>query len=172
MSRRRHHRGRPARETGALPSVIRFSRGAEVQLQLVPHVELEKLRDGTATEESWHTLAFRINVGQVLAQQYFAHVGDVLNAMARGVVAVAEVGKRFRRVGRFGCTGDEFRAIGAALTLTDDMQEATTRRQQLHATQTVYAQATQRGAAAAGEFLPRRNQDAHATLRKSSREST
>ncbi|AXW48147.1 hypothetical protein ACI2S5_08415 [Ralstonia nicotianae] len=157
MSRRCHHRGRPARETGALPSVIRFSRGAEVQLQLVPHVELEKLRDGTATEESWHTLAFRINVGQVLAQQYFAHVGDVLDAMARGVVAVAEVGKRFRRVGRFGCTGDEFRAIGAALTLTDDMQEATTRRQQLHATQTVYALATQRGAAAAGELLPTRH---------------
>ncbi|MDO3616665.1 hypothetical protein Q3O97_12470 [Ralstonia pseudosolanacearum] len=155
MSRRRHHRGRPARETGALPSVIRFSRGAEVQL--VPHVELEKLRDGTATEESWHTLAFRINVGQVLAQQHFAHVGDVLDAMARGVVAVAEVGKRLRRVGRFGCTGDEFRAIGAALPLTDDMQEATTRRQQLHATQTVYALATQRGAAAAGELLPTRH---------------
>ncbi|MCL1619473.1 hypothetical protein [Ralstonia pseudosolanacearum] len=151
MSKRRHHRGRPARETGALPSVIRFSRGAEVQLQLVPHVELEKLRDGTAAEESWHTLAFRINVGQVLAQQHFAHVGDVLDAMARGVVAVAEVGKRFRRV------GDEFRAIGAALTLTDDMQEATTRRQQLHATQTVYALATQRGAAAAGELLPTRH---------------
>ncbi|MEQ6351868.1 hypothetical protein [Ralstonia pseudosolanacearum] len=150
MSKRRHHRGRPARETGALPSVIRFSRGAEVQLQLVPHVELEKLRDGTAAEESWHTLAFRINVGQVLAQQHFAHAGDVLDAMARGVVAVAEVGKRFRRVGRFGCTG-------AALTLTDDMQEATTRRQQLHATQTVYALATQRGAAAAGELLPTRH---------------
>lgn len=157
MSKRRCKRGRPARETGALPSIIRFSHGAEVQLQLVPHVELEKMRDGTATEESWHTLAFRINVGQVLAQQHFAHANDVLDAMARGVVPVAEVGRRFKRVGRFGCTGDEFRAIGAALTLTDDMQEATTRRQQLHATQTVYALATQRGAAATGELLPTRH---------------
>lgn len=153
MSHRRNKRGRPARATGALPILFRFSQRNETQLQLVPHVELEKMRDGSATEESWHTLAFRINVGQMLAQQRFSDHPDVLDAMARGVAAVGEVGKRFKRAGRFGCTGDEFRAIGAAITITDDMQEATTRRQQLHATQLVYSLATQHGAGAAGELI-------------------
>lgn len=156
MSHRRNKRGRPARETGALPIPFRFSQRSETQLQLVPHVELEKMRDGTATEDSWHTLAFRINVGQMLAQQQFRDQPDVLDAMARGVAAIAKVGKRFKRASRFGCTGDEFRAIGAAITLTDDMQEATTRRQKLQATQLVYSLATQRGAGATGELIATR----------------
>lgn len=156
MSHRRNKRGRPARETGALPIIFRFNQRNETQLQLVPHVELEKMVDGSATEESWYTLAFRINVGQMLAQRQFSDHPDVLDAMARGVAAVAEVGKRFKRAGRFGCTGDEFRAIGAAITLTDDMQEATTRRQQLQATRLVYSLATQHGAGATGELISTR----------------
>ncbi|WP_455275106.1 hypothetical protein [Ralstonia thomasii] len=151
--KKRRKPGRPARETGALPSLFRFSRSAELHLQLVPHIELEKMRDGTATEQSWHTLAFRINVGQTLAHQQFADQAAALDAMAHGVWAIAEVGKRYKRTGRFGCTGDEFRAIGEALNLTDDMQKETTRREQRTATNAVYALATQRAASATGELI-------------------
>ncbi|TMS58500.1 hypothetical protein MW7_007165 [Imbroritus primus] len=148
---KRIKRGRPARETGAMPSLFRFSRNAELSLQLIPHSELEKLRDGTANEESWHTLAFRINVGAMLAAMYFAQ--DAQDAMTAAVAAVASVGKRYTATGRLGMSGDEFRAIGAGLNLTDEMQTTTTKRQQYLATRAVYSKATAGGRVKVGEMI-------------------
>lgn len=146
---RRSHRPRES----CLPVMYRFSGNAEVDLQLIPHVELSKILDGTASEASWHTLAFRINVGQVVATLFFADNQDLRDAMDAAVVAVADVGKRFRLRGRLGVTGDEFRAIGQGLNLTDDMQRTCTRRQLLVATLQVNSKATASGPVAAGEIL-------------------
>lgn len=149
---RKTRRSRPARTCG-LPVMFRFSQNAELDLQLVPHVELSKILDGTATEEAWHTLAFRINVGQAVACLYFTDNQPLREALDAAVVAVAEVGKRYRARGRLGVTGDEFRAIGQGLNLTDDLQRACTRRQLLAATLQVNTKATASGAAAAGELI-------------------
>ncbi|NSX15591.1 hypothetical protein HTY52_16015 [Cupriavidus taiwanensis] len=134
--------------------MFRFSRNAEVDLQLIPHVELSKILDGTATESAWHTLAFRINVGQAVASLFFKEHQELRDAMDTAVEAVAHVGKRFQQRGRLGVTGDEFRAIGDALNLTDEMQRACTRRQLLAATLQVNAKATASGPVAAGEIIP------------------
>ncbi|WP_454711124.1 hypothetical protein [Cupriavidus nantongensis] len=149
---RKSRRPRPARPCG-LPVMFRFSRNAEVDLQLVPHVELSKILDGTATEAAWHTLAFRINVGQAVASLFFKEHQELRDAMDAAVEAVAHVGKRFQQRGRLGMTGDEFRAIGHALNLTDEMQRACTRRQLLAATLQVNAKATASGPVVAGEII-------------------
>lgn len=146
---RRAHRPRE----NCLPVMFRFSRNAEIDLQLIPHVELDKILDGTATEAAWHTLAFRINVGQVVATLYFADNQALLDAMDAAVLAVVAVGKRYRERGRLGVTGDEFRAIGDGLNLTDEMQRNCTRRQLLVATLQVNAKATAGGQVAAGEII-------------------
>lgn len=114
-----------------IPIILRHNSAAECQLMLVPHEELEKLRTGVATEESWHTLAFRINVGQALAVAYFTP--DVREALSDAAIAVSEVGKRYMGEKRLGVTGDQFRAIARGLTITDDLQKITTRREQLAA---------------------------------------
>ncbi|SCU94467.1 conserved exported hypothetical protein [Cupriavidus necator] len=149
---RKIRRPRPARPCG-LPVMFRFSSNAEVDLQLIPHVELSKILDGTATEAAWHTLAFRINVGQVVATLYFAENQELRDAMDAAVIAVADVGKRFHLRGRLGVTGDEFRAIGQALNLTDDMQRACTRRQLLAATLQAENRATAHGPVEAGQIV-------------------
>lgn len=59
---------------------------------------------------------------------------------AGALSAICEVGKRYKRTGKLGCTGDEFRAIGDGLNLADDPQEATTRREQREAYRWVYGQ--------------------------------
>lgn len=135
-----------------LPSCFRFSSKAETDLQLFPHSELSKILDGTATESAWHTLAFRINVGQAVATLYFADNGELRDAMDAAVIAVADVGKRFRARGRMGVTGDEFRVIGQGLNLTDDMQKACTRRQLLVATLQVHDTATAAGPVQTGDI--------------------
>jgi hypothetical protein len=141
---RRIEHSRPS-ET-RLPVLLRWGTSDELRLNLVPHVELDKIRDGNGTEVSWHTLAFRVNIGQLLAGQYFD--GDVLDIMAKAVLAVSDLGKRYRQVGHFVMKGDEFVAIGAGLNATDELQKATTRKQQLAVYQKVY------GRAAAGADLP------------------
>ncbi|SOZ15559.1 conserved hypothetical protein [Cupriavidus taiwanensis] len=149
---RKSRRPRPARPCG-LPVMFRFSRNAEVNLQLIPHVELSKILDGTATEAAWHTLAFRINVGQAVATLYYADNQALRDAMDAAVIAVAAVGKRFANRGALGVTGDEFRAIGQGLNLTDDMQRTCTRRQLLAATLQAERRATAQGPVAAGQIV-------------------
>ncbi len=115
--------------TGQLPVTIRHSAGGDTMLQMIPHSELEKLRDGTADDYAVNTLAFRLNWGYVMAGEYF----DTPEARActeAGLDAIRSIKDRHARLGKWGCTGPEFVAMGAALNLTDEMQAQTTRRQQ------------------------------------------
>lgn len=155
MPASKHRKNRRTHQPRArsLPSCFRFSSKAETDLQLVPHIELSKILDGTATEAAWHTLAFRINVGQAVAALYFTDHGELRDAMDDAVIAIAEVGKRFRARGRIGVTGDEFRVIGRALNLTDDMQKSCTRRQLLVATLQVSNQASAHGPVQTGDIV-------------------
>ena len=140
MAKKRRKPGRPARETRALPVMFRRSGAADTTLKLTPHAMLAKVMAGEGDEECWNTLVFRLNCGNAIANQSFAHQPEVQDEMERGIVAICEVGKRYKRTGKLGCTGDEFRAIGAALNLADDLQANTTRREQRDAYRWVYSQ--------------------------------
>ncbi|MER8124604.1 hypothetical protein ABS198_20200, partial [Acinetobacter baumannii] len=93
---------------------------AERHLQMIPHNELARVLKGMGTEESWHTLAVRVNVGAMMAKLYFNV--EAQEAMTAAVHAVAEAGKRYVTTGKMILTGDESRAIGGGLNLTDEMQ--------------------------------------------------
>ncbi|NSX18133.1 hypothetical protein HTY52_28935 [Cupriavidus taiwanensis] len=140
MSKKRRKPGRPARETGALPSVFRHSGNADTDLQLIPHSMLAKILAGEGNEECWHTIVFRLNCANAIANKSFAHQPEVQDEMEKALAAICEVGKRFKRTGKFGCTGDEFKVIGAGLNLADDLQVQTTRREQRDAYRWVYGQ--------------------------------
>lgn len=123
---------RPRYAPGTLPVTIRHSSSADIGLQLVPHSELEKLREGTADQYTVNTLAFRLNWGYVMAGEVF----DAPEARAvteRGLAAIRSVKERHARLGKYGATGEEFTAMGYALNVTDDMQQRATRREQLEA---------------------------------------
>ena len=139
MSKKRRKPGRPARETSALPSVFRHSGSADTDLKLIPHAMLDKMLHGEGNEECWHTIVFRLNCGCAIANKSFAHQPEAQDEMEKALAAICEVGKRFKRTGKFGCTGDEFKAIGAGLNLADELQASTTRREQRDAYRFVYA---------------------------------
>ncbi len=108
-----------------VPTNIRYGQLEELHLQLVPHVALDLFRTGLATEGDWHTLAVRVNWAVVMATRHHPDVVDVATA---GVRALAVVMARHERIGRWGCNGEELRALGAALVLMDEMQQSHTRR--------------------------------------------
>lgn len=96
-------------------------------LKLIPHQELVELREGRGTETSWHTVTARLNFGAVLAMQHeFSE--DPKPVLRRALDAVRSLKERYEDNGRYVLTGDELKAIGEGLTLTDDLQDATTRR--------------------------------------------
>jgi hypothetical protein len=131
---------RPKCATGALPVMFRHSGDNDQKLKLIPHAHLSKILAGEGDAECWHTLVFRLNCGCAIANKSFAHQPEVQEEIERALAAMVEVGKRYKRTGKLGCTGDEFRVIGAALNLTDDIQANTTRREQRDAYKWVYGQ--------------------------------
>lgn len=120
---------KPKYEKGQIPVTIRHSSAADTTLQLVPHDELDKLRDGRADKYTLNTLAFRLNWGYVMAGEVFDNP-EVRAALEAGLAAFRSVRERFERLGKYGATGEEFHAIGEALNRIDDMQKAATRREQ------------------------------------------
>lgn len=132
-SRKPRKRYRPQNAEGPiLPVVFRFSAKAELDLQTIPHVELDAMMRGEGTEYSLGAINFRINCGYVLSGETFED--PVLREkMEEGLGAIRAVIDRWRESGKIGCTGEQFRAIGAALTLCDEMQLVCTRRELLEA---------------------------------------
>ncbi|HYF57372.1 MAG TPA: hypothetical protein VEA81_00295 [Burkholderiaceae bacterium] len=131
-----------------MPAAFRHSPEAELQLQLVPHVDLERLRTGAADDMAWTTLATRINWGSVLAHEYHPEAIETMEAAAR---ALASVHQRHARLGTWGASGPEFTALGDALVVVDEMQQAHTKRELHAALQTVMR--AQKIPARSGELL-------------------
>lgn len=132
---RKKYRPKVAR---VLPINIRFSAIHERTLQLIPHEELEKVRHGTSDESSMHTIVARLNLGYVLAGEYFEQ-GQQRDVMEKALVAAKAMRERFYRTSKVGSTGDEFFAIGDGLNLTDEMQTRCSRRELDRAMRFVYA---------------------------------
>ena len=126
MRKRSKYRPKPV---AVLPKVFRHSKEAEINLQLVPHQELEKFKTGEADEYTWNTVCFRLNWGYVMSCDHFDSV-EARELMEQSLAAIRSVKTRHEKTGRWGTTGEEFKIIGEALNLTDDMQMNTTRKQQ------------------------------------------
>ena len=123
---------RPKCSPGTLPMAFRHSSQDDLALQLVPHSELEKLRDGSADEYTANTLAFRLNWGYVMAGEIF-DAPEVRADMEQALSAIRSVKDRRERTGKWGASGAEFFEMGRGLNHTDEMQKAATRREQLEA---------------------------------------
>ncbi len=112
-----------------LPKTIRFGQREENLLMLVPHAELDKFRDGTADEGTWHTITMRLDWGAFMSIDHFDNI-EANDQIRDALDAMLSIKDRHERTGKYGVSGDEFFKIGEALNLTDEMQKQTTRREQ------------------------------------------
>lgn len=113
---------------GALPIIFRTAPEDERTLKLMPHTELATIRAGEGNEESYWTVTNRLNWASTLASmvEFSFSPTETINAALDALMALHE---RYKQVGKFVLKGEELRIIGEALTLADDMHDATTRRQ-------------------------------------------
>lgn len=131
---RRNKKYKPRAPT--IPVIFRFGAEHERDLQLIPHTELLKLRQGLGDSETWHTLTARLNLGMVLATA--THPQEATDAMESALNAMRSIARRHDKVKKYGATGEELQAIGAGLDLTDEMQKIATRRELRDALGIVY----------------------------------
>jgi hypothetical protein len=110
-----------------LPLTIRHNAESETALQLAPHAELMKLREGYGDIESWHTIVARLNIGLVAANA--AGKEDQAKDIRIGLDAMLKVQARFDKSGKWGLSGSDLREVGDALVLTDNLQLSLTRKQ-------------------------------------------
>lgn len=125
---RKAYRPRPA----TTPILFAVPRSTTLDLKIEPHTALEKLRSGLADAVDVQTLVSRFNVA-LLATKRFNHQPDS-QAAARttlhaGLVALVEIRNRHQKIKAWGASGDQYRAISAALILADDLHDACTRRE-------------------------------------------
>lgn len=109
----------------SIPITIRHSEEAETALQLAPHAELMKFREGIGDEQGWHTLVARLNVGLVAAWQNNKPSDDI----KQGLDAMLKIQERHQRTGKWGVSGNDLAEIGEALVQTDNLQLSLTRKQ-------------------------------------------
>ena len=106
---------------------IRHNAQSEQTLQLVPHTELMKFREGVGDEIGWNTITARLNVGLVAAYQ--ADYDSEYYLLMDSLKAIVNVRERFLNTGRWGLSGDDLKSIGDGLVATDNLQLSITRKQ-------------------------------------------
>lgn len=131
------------RNVPTLPPLFRFDTDTEIKLQLIPHQMLESMRNGTAVEDDWHSMAARLNLGTTLAFDEFEGQ-EIRDAMNAAMDALKSVWDRYKRLGKLGTTGEEWQALSLGLNLTDDMQKSCTRLELTRAMGKVFRQAAVR----------------------------
>jgi len=127
MANNKKPRKRHIPRRNILPMTIRHNSQSEQTLQLVPHTELMKFREGIGDEIGWNTITARLNVGLVAAYQSDYDPEYLL--LMDSLKAIVNVRERFLNTGRWGLSGDDLKSIGDGLVATDNLQLSITRKQ-------------------------------------------
>lgn len=127
MARSSKPRKKHTPKRAGIPVVFRFNQEDETRLQMAPHAELLKLRNGMGDTGTWHTIVCRLNIGITVAHNT-SQSDEIKKALADSLAAMRVIFARHQKTDKWGATGDELKAVGEGLVLTDDLQKAVTRR--------------------------------------------
>lgn len=122
----------------ALPIVFGLASEKKTDLRLPYHLSLEALRNGCGTDDDAHTIVSALLIGRELARLFSDEAQKVVMA---GIGAITGVKHRGDECGKWGVSGEQFKAISSALVLVDEMQDASTRREVREAIKTVWKEA-------------------------------
>jgi hypothetical protein len=116
--------------------LFRFGRDSEMWLQHQPHQALESLRTGSATADDYDALSLRILWAAQMVKDHIIE-SEPLDIVTPALMALESIGQRYDRTGKLGMSGEEFRHLGNALGLADQLQGTLTRREMEQSFRTV-----------------------------------
>lgn len=118
------------------PINIRYDKAGDLRLKLPPQVSLEQFKNNEGTMAAWTTLYFRIHVGIKLADKF--DTNSIMNHFNEAIDLLNNIKKNYVESNTWVFTGDDIDTLRAVLTVIDEMQDNTTRRDQLEAYNAVY----------------------------------
>ena len=121
---------------GMMPIVWGVAKETCDELALQPHLSLVSLQFGHGCEEHAWVVANSLKVGAKLVT-----MDEHKRVVAAGLIAITNLIERGKQAGRWVCTGDELKVLKMALTVSDQMQKVSTRRERRDALLKVYAEA-------------------------------
>jgi hypothetical protein len=107
--------------------LFRFSDEDERRFQLVPHAQLCNLREGRADQETVDMLEFRIRWCEHLAKK--VNLPEVVEQTGKSINCLREIHARCAMVSKYVTTQEEASTLGESLTLADELQVQSTRRE-------------------------------------------
>jgi hypothetical protein len=113
------------------PVTIRHSEKHARILKLQPYICLETFVTRNSKVYDWNTVCTRLNVGFNLSVNH--DLEEAIPVLKDGLETVLKINERFRRTGTWRADDREIAVMRQGLTLTDDIQDITTRREQLEA---------------------------------------
>lgn len=136
MKKRRNKKYVP-KPMAAIPIIFGLASEKKTDLRLPYHLSLEALRTGNGTADDAHTIFSSLLIGRELARLYQSETQQTVMSGIDAIAAVKERGDQ----GKWGVSGEQFKAISEALVLVDEMQDASTRREVRDAIKTVWKEA-------------------------------
>jgi hypothetical protein len=118
------------------PINIRYDKAGDLRLKLPPQISLEQFKNNEGTLAAWTTLYFRIHVGLKLADKFSNESIPIVFNEAIEILNINKNNYAVNKVWNF--TGKDIDAIRSVLTTIDELQDNTTRRDQLEAYNSVY----------------------------------
>lgn len=119
-----------------VPSLFATSPSRSTWIKLAPHTRLDSIAEGIGTKFDLEVLKGRINVGYVLVTQLFSEL-EAAAVMLTGLDVIRAIEARDEKYPRF-VDLEECQLLGDALNLADEVQDATTRKEQATALQLVH----------------------------------
>ena len=110
-------------------------------LGIAYRMQLQVMLRGAGTEEAWSTLTCSINIAMVLAEQGI--VANAFHCIKRAQDALITCRDRSNKVGKWGFTGDEAKAVMRACAIHDEQLELATKAQVSSALNEVYRRLTE-----------------------------
>lgn len=100
-------------------------------MALIPRQFVQNMLNGTADEDQYLTVSFRILLGAHLCQHIEDAESKVEKLFVAAIHALIQIGERFERHAKFGLNGDNLADLDVALDTTDQLVGLTTRRQHI-----------------------------------------
>ena len=122
----------PHKLATATPVTIRYNNKDALKLQLAPQISLGEFKSGKGHAANWHTIWWRIHFGKQLAHLFDG--GEHETYLDQALAIMDDVKDRAQEEPYFWTIEpSDANVVGQVLTLVDEMQESTTRRDQLTA---------------------------------------
>lgn len=111
------------------PINIAVPKHLQEQIKRIPRLSLEAFKESRGTGTDWYNLMFRTKIGLDLALAFYTEEGS--DALKEVHDVCLELHREYKKINKWTITGYQYETLLSGLEAIDQIQDETTRRDQL-----------------------------------------